>query len=115
MGAPPDYPAHDVTDLRDCVDNLFGIMAIAAERTSDAPVDFLGTLLDALLRMLRLAFVCVRFEDPERGQPLEILRVAESVEATTAGDLSIASARLGPHGEFGVIAAGSFRPDFPQH
>jgi PAS domain-containing protein len=113
-------------------------MALPALWAGGDPPQIVGTLLDALLGMLRLAFVFARVNHPEGGPPVEMVRVAESLGATGGTrqinaaldafvpkwpaparmcigevDLSVASARLGLQGEIGIIVAGSSRPDFP--
>ncbi|HET9218823.1 MAG TPA: hypothetical protein VFR18_17700, partial [Terriglobia bacterium] len=121
---------------------LINIMALPAHWTADEPTQIASTLLDALLGTLRLSFVSMRLHDPEGGPPLEMVRVAESLQGTagvqeitqaidlSTGDtpptspsrtqivlrevnLSIASAPLGLRGEIGTVAAGSVRSDFP--
>src|SRR5262245_21928191 len=119
-------------------------MALPALWAGGEPPHIASTLLDALLGMLRLAFVFVRLNDPEGGPAFEMARVAESLEgAIGAGeiheaidssigdasfnwpaharmligdlDLSVASARLGLDGEIGGVIAGSLKHDFPAH
>ena len=104
---------------------------------------FVHTLLDALLRMLRLDLVYVRLKDPVGEAPVEMVRVAQSREPMPRpheigevlnhwlgddpqkwpplirnpmgeGDISIVPLRLGLQGEIGVIVAGSERADFPR-
>jgi PAS domain S-box-containing protein len=127
--------AVEVEQLRDCLDNLVGLMALPASRTGGEPAESVGALLDALFGMLRLGFVCVRVHDPETGGSVDMVRVAESLGTGTAGeigqaidswvddahpakilvremDLSVASAALGASGEIGIVVAGSQRPDF---
>jgi hypothetical protein len=125
----------DVTRLRDGLNDLARIMALPALWAGGDPPQIVGTLLDALLGMLGLAFVFARVNDPEGGPPVEMVRVAESLGATGGTrqinaaldafvpkwpaparmcigevDLSVASARLGLQGEIGIIVAGSSRP-----
>jgi PAS domain S-box-containing protein len=142
VDAPREYSAEEVTRLHECLNELVSIMALPAQSTGGEPAQIVSTFLDALLEMLRLGFVCVRLHDPEGGRPIEMLRVAESLQGTAGaraislaidsslGDappkwppraqillrevnLSVASAPLGPGGEIGAVAAGSLRPDFP--
>ena len=127
--------ADEVTRLRDCLNNLVSVMALPASRTGGEPADAASGLLDALPRMLRLGFVCVRVHDPETGGSFDMVRVAESLGTGAAGeigqaidswlsdarpprilvrevDLAVASAPLGAAGEIGIVVAGSQRPDF---
>jgi PAS domain S-box-containing protein len=88
-------------------------MALPALWAGGEPSQIVSTLLDALLEMLRLAFVLVRLTDPEAGGSIEMMRLAELFEGAADDDLSIASRRVGFQGEIGIIVAGSQRPDFP--
>lgn len=138
MNAALEPPPDDVARLRDCLHGLFRIMPLSTAWAGDEPTQIVGTMLDAVLGMLRLAFVFARLNDPDGGSPIELLRVAESPQGTvrakgaasplgapslhgrTRGDvmisnveLTLASARLGPRGETGMLVAGSERQDFP--
>jgi PAS domain S-box-containing protein len=112
--AAPDSPAEEVTRLRSCLNDLVSMMALPAVPTDGEPSQILSTLLDALLRTLRLAFVFVRLNDPDGESSIEITRVAESFAGAAPADLSLASARVGLHGEIGLVVAGSERRDFPE-
>jgi PAS domain S-box-containing protein len=143
MDAVRESPVEEVTRLRAGLKNLIDITALPLlPSTSDEPEQIAGTLLNALLETLQLAFVCVRLTDPEGGPCVEVVRVAASL-AQTAGvrgiaetirglltdaparlpprarvcigdaDLSLAAALLGLQGELGVLVAGSLKPDFP--
>ncbi|PWT80566.1 MAG: hypothetical protein C5B57_12015, partial [Blastocatellia bacterium] len=135
-------PAADETArLRRCLNDLVSIMALPAVGAGGEPPHIVGTLLDALLGMLRLAFVFVRLNDPEGGRSIEMARVAKSLPGpigtreireaigSSTGDaplnwpadarvvigdfdLSVASAPLGLN-EIGIVVAGSHRLDFP--
>jgi PAS domain S-box-containing protein len=134
--------ADEAARLRGCLNDLVSIMALPALWAGSEPPHILGTLMDALVGMLRLAFVVVRPNDPEDGHPIEMVRVAESMGGTarardisaaidsalgdaprtwpsrvqlSIGDLelSVASVRLGLDGALGGVAAGSQRSDFP--
>ena len=67
MDAIRESSAEEVTRLRDCLNDLIGIMALPALWTRGEPSQIASTLLDALLETLRLAFVLVRLNDPEGG------------------------------------------------
>jgi C4-dicarboxylate-specific signal transduction histidine kinase len=128
--------------LRRCLNDLVSIMALPALWAGSEPRQIVGTMLDALVKMLRLTFAFVRLNDPNGGASIEMLRVAEPVagvsgtrdvaEALDAslgdvalkwprsarvsvGDaaLGVACARLGFDGEIGVVAAASRCLDFP--
>jgi PAS domain S-box-containing protein len=132
----------EVTRLRACLSDLVGMVALPVSPTADEPNQMVGTVLDALLKMLGLAFVYVRVNDRPGEASIEIVRLAESLAETARardvretvsswlGDvplsappraqvfiaekkLSVASARLGLEGEIGVMVAGSSKLDFP--
>ena len=111
MDALFESPATEVARLRECLNDLAAIMALPALSTGGEPEQIVSTLADALLGMLGLAFVCVRLNDPEGGPSIETMRTSD----TTGGDaeLSLASARLGLHGELGIVVTGSWRLVFP--
>ena len=128
--------------MRDCLNDLVGIMALPALSTGGEPGQIVSSLVDALLGTLRLAFVCVRLNDPGGGPAIEVVRVDESLAGTARErdiseaidaslgqapvswpprarvlvydtELCVASARLGLQGEIGVVVAGSRKRDFP--
>jgi PAS domain S-box-containing protein len=113
MDAPYESSAHEVTRLRDCLNDLVNITAPPARWAGDEPTQMVSTLLDALLGSLRLSFVVVRVNDREGAPSSETMRVAETSEAAPQHDVSFASARLGLRGEIGIIVAGAERLDFP--
>ncbi len=88
-------------------------MGLPALQAGGEPREIVSALLDALVGMLRLAFVCVRLNDPEAEGSIEMMRFAESLAGAAEADLSLASARLGLQGEIGILVAGSQKPDFP--
>jgi PAS domain S-box-containing protein len=100
------------TGLHAYLNDLVRVLALPALRAGSEPPQIVGTLLDALLEMLRLEFTFVRLNDPDSGSPLEVVR-GEAPFAEHA-DLSLASARLGLYGELGILVAGSGRPNFPE-
>jgi hypothetical protein len=102
----------------------------------------LSTLLDVLLRILRLDFAYARLKDPLGTVPIEVARFAEYQNLTPLpqeigqalnpwleddpkkwpllvrnpigeGDVSIVPLRLGLQNKIGIIVAGSQRADFP--
>ena len=139
MDAPLESAADEITRLRDCLNDLVSLTALPAQWTGGEPADIVSTLLDTLLDTLRLAFVCVRLNDPEGGLTV---RVSDSWESSAGGqeiterlkrslgeeplkwpprsrvsigdiDVAVASAHLALQSEIGVVVAGSQRPDFP--
>jgi PAS domain S-box-containing protein len=118
------------------------VLAIPAVWSGREPVRIASTLLDVLLRLLRLDFAYARLEDPLGGVPIEVARFAEYQNLTPLqqeigqalnpwleddpkkwpllvrnpigeGDVSIVPLRLGLQNKIGIIVAGSQRADFP--
>jgi PAS domain S-box-containing protein len=135
-------PAQEIKRLQRCVNDLVSLLALPAIWSGNDPRQIVHTLLDALLRMLRLEFAYARVKDPVTTAPVEILRIADSckLEVTPQeigamlsawlkrdGDnslpppgiqfgregISIFPVPLGLHGEMGTIVVGSERTDFP--
>jgi PAS domain S-box-containing protein len=94
------------------LNDLGSILALPAAWAGAEPPQIVSALVDTLLEILHLSFVCVRLSALDGRPSLEIMRVADSVSAGKV-DLSVATARLGLDGEIGIIVAGSHRPDFP--
>ncbi len=128
--------------LRRCLNDLISILALPAAWTGNDASQIVGTLLGALVGMLNLDFAYVRLNAPEDGPSVEFARFGESLEhlvrprdlgetltrtwgatpvqwplsarIVLGGDqLSVGAARLGLHGELGVVVAGSQRSGFP--
>lgn len=132
----------EASQLRACINDLAGIVALPAIWKGAAPSEIVRTLLDMLLRILQLDFACVHLKDQVGESPSGMLRVAQPQAATVPaeqlearlkswlesdsqklprwvdspfgdGRLSIAQVPLGLEGEIGVLVAGSRRHDFP--
>jgi PAS domain S-box-containing protein len=141
VGTADEYGADEVARLRDCLNDLAGMVAVPAWTTGE-PDQIVDALLSTLLQTLRLDFVCVRLNGPGNGRHTETARVAGSRQGnagareisqaldTTLGvappawpprahvsirdvDLSVGWAPLGVRGEVGVLVAGSARSGFP--
>ena len=136
-----DPSAAEATRLRECLNDVIGIMALPSHPPGSEPAHIASTFLDALLGTLRLSLGCVRLHDPEGGPPIEIVRVADSwadaprvhvirktIESLSQanptsrsgarivlGDigLSVTFAPLGVRGEIGTLSAAALRSDFP--
>ena len=113
MDARYESSAEEVARLRDGLNDLASIMALPALSSGSEPGQIVSTLTDALLGMLRLAFVCVRLNDSAGGPKIETMRIGDTLGGTARSDVSFASARLGLGGELGIVVAGSWRLDFP--
>jgi PAS domain S-box-containing protein len=142
MNARVEDPDQEVKRLQRCINHLVSLHALPAIWSGHEPSRIVDMLLDALLRMLSLDFVCARLKDPATTAPVEILRVADSSKLKMplqdigamvsdflqrdgdnalpltgrqfgAENLSIFPVPLGIHGEVGMIVVGSERADFP--
>ncbi|MGA8491925.1 MAG: PAS domain S-box protein [Terriglobales bacterium] len=143
MEVQPELTSGEVKHLQRCITDLISLLALPAIWSGGDPSQVLHTLLDALMRMLRLDLVSVRLTDPVAEAPVEIVRLAEPrrpmpsaheiCEALSQcfkndsrkwppllrnlmgeGDVSIVPLPLGSQGELGEIVAAAERPDFPR-
>jgi PAS domain S-box-containing protein len=143
MEVQPELASGEVKHLQRCINDLISLLALPSIWSGGDPSQVLHTLLDALLRMLRLDLVSVSLTDPIGGAPVEIVRIAEQrgpmpsvheiCEALSQclkndsrrwppllrsfmgeGNVSIVPLPLGLQGELGVIVAAAERTDFPQ-
>jgi C4-dicarboxylate-specific signal transduction histidine kinase len=135
-----EQTADEVRHLRGCINDLIGILALPAIWSGHDPANVISTLLDVMLRMLRLDFAYVRLTDAMTGSPIEAVRAADrrspaAEEVGRAlnrwltspsspshfkvpnpigqGEVSIAIFRLGVQNEVGTFVASSLRADFP--
>jgi len=143
MEVQPELASGEVRHLQRCINDLVSLLALPAIWSGGDPSQVLHTLLDALMRMLRLDLVSVRLTDLAGEAPVEIVRIAEPrglmppvheiCDALSQclendsrqwppllrnfmgdGDVSIVPLPLGPQGELGVIVAAAERTDFPR-
>jgi PAS domain S-box-containing protein len=143
MKVEPELASDEVKHLQRCISDLVSLLALPAVWSGGDPAQVLQTLLDALMRMLRVDLVSVRLTDPVGGTPIEIVRLAEhrgpmppaheicealgqSLKDNSRkwprllrsllgdGDVSIVSLPLGLHGELGVMVVAAEREDFPR-
>src|SRR5216684_3004762 len=132
----------EVKRLQSCINDLISVLALAAIWSGSESCQIVGTLLEALLAILRLDFACARLNDSIDGSPIEVVRLAQrrnpsaqpqevaralgrwlSGDQTAPrfvipnpageGEVAIASLPLGLQDEVGVLVAGSRRADFP--
>ena len=142
MTAETRHTADEVKHLRACINDLIGLVTLPAIWSGGEPSDIVGTLLDVVLRVLRLDFAYARVRESIYGTQIETFRAAGSRDVTTrpeeigeafsgwladephkwpsrvpnpigSGDVCVVPLRLGLQDEIGVIVAGSQRPDFP--
>jgi PAS domain S-box-containing protein len=135
-------PAQEIQRLQRCINDLVSVLALPAAWSGCEPSQIVSSLLDALLRLVRLDIAYVRLKDPAGHGPVELARTdesnkslprAEDVQATLShwfGDdpqtwpsclrqpigpqqVSLYPLRLGLHAEIGLIVVGTERADFP--
>lgn len=130
----------EIKRLQRCINDLVSLLALPAIWSGDDPSQIVEMLLDALLRMLSLDFVCAQIKDPITAVREDILRVADSCKLKAPQDISVMLSNwvqherdnslptrsqfgdaeisifpvpLGIHGESGMIVVGSERVNFP--
>jgi len=142
MDVRPENINGEIKRLQQCISDLVSVVALPAIWVGGDTSHVVRTLLDALMRMLRLDFVYVRLSDLADQVPLEMVQVAQSSHmgapareigrmldqqlgadprkwvplwCNPAGDrgIMIVPMQLGVQGEIGVIAAASERREFP--
>ena len=123
------------------ITDLLSVLALPAIWSGHASVQIADTLLDVLVRLLRLDFAYIRLRDARDGLPIELVRVAQprcpAVQPCTVsqalnrwvttepypapcvitnpvgpGEVSIVCFRLGLEDDVGVVVAGAQRADF---
>ena len=62
-------PAQEIKRLQRCINDLVSLLALPAIWSGNEPSQIVQMLLDALLRMLSLDFICARLKDPVDGRP----------------------------------------------
>jgi signal transduction histidine kinase len=132
--------ADDVRLLERCINDLIVVLALPAIWAGRDSSQIVDTLLDVLVRMLRLDIAYVRLRESVQGTVVEQVRSAERPDVAPdvfgrafgrwltgeisvprlvlpnpAGDgvVSVAVFRLGVQDELGRFIAASRRPDFP--
>lgn len=134
--------AQEIRRLQRCMNDLVSVLALPAAWSGGESQQIVHTLLKALLRVLALDFVYARLKDPNGAVPVDTLHIATSgplgrspqtisaalepwlqddAQGQTAParirldneDISVFPVWLGPHGEIGLLLAGSGRDDFP--
>src|ERR1700754_4676939 len=78
-----DAPANEAARLRRCLNDLVSIMALPALWTGREPRQIVSTLADALLGLLPLTFVFVRWNEADGGSCFDLTRVAGPMVPTT--------------------------------
>jgi PAS domain S-box-containing protein len=143
MEVQSELASGEIKHLQRCINDLISLLALPAMWSGGDPSQVLHTLLDALLRMLRLDLVTVRLAGPVGEAPVEIVRIAdqrrpmssahEICEALSQGfendsrkwppllrnlmgdgEVSIVPLPLGLQGELGMMVVAAEREDFPR-
>ncbi len=135
----PSDPAVEIKRLQRCINDLVSVTALPATWVGAETSQIVTSLVDALHRVLDPDFVYMRFVDRVAGTQVESLRPASnrnhlaagiaalmlqvgndppqwqarSLQMQVGGDVAIAAAPLGLHGDLGFVLAGSRRADFP--
>src|ERR1700685_3729795 len=76
MEVQSELASAEVKHLQRCINDLISLLSLPPIWRCGDPSQVLHTLLDALMRMLRLDLVCVTLTDPVAGVPVEIVRIA---------------------------------------
>ena len=134
--------AAEIRRLQGCLNDLVGVMALAALWNGLDSSRIAGTLLDVIVEVLRLDFGFARLNDPEGAPPLDLVRIGQTnntkISATEMGralerwwgprpeqwpsmmrnpvgegELSVVPVRLGVRDDIGLIVVGCRRPGFP--
>lgn len=142
MEVESKHRANETKQLKGCINDLISVLALPAIWSGRRPSHIAGTLLDALLSMVRLDFAYARLSDSIEGSPIELVRLAQPGDRAGQsqkigqalnrwltsdppaspllvpnpigeGQVSIVSCRLGLQDEVGVLVAGSQRAGFP--
>ena len=132
----------EIKRLQGCINDLISIQALPAIWSGQESSQIVGTLLDVLVRILRLDFAYVWLSTSIHGSPIEMIRLAQrrtpEVQAAEVGrafagwltddpptppfvapnpigegNVSMAPFRLGLQDETGILVAASRRSDFP--
>ncbi len=131
----------DAADLRRCLNDLVGVLALPAVWSGSEPSGIIQTLLDTVFRTLSLDVAYARMTERTGRTLVETVRSTPALSAgpedlrdailqTLGGDtrvwpplvqqtvlghaLSLMTVRLGVHGEVGGLVAASSRPEFPK-
>src|SRR4051794_16898875 len=72
------FEVGEVKRLKACINDLISVVALPAIWSGHEPRQVAGTLLDALVAMLRLDFSYLRLSDSfSAGVPIEMVRLAQ--------------------------------------
>jgi len=143
MDVQDEQAGGEIKRLQRCINDLVSLLALPAIWSGGDISQVLDTLLNTLMRMLRLDLVSVRLNLPVVEAPIEIVRVSQSLGPMPSAheicealndslgdssrrwppllrnvmgdrDVSMVPLPLGLQGELGMIVAAAQRSDFPQ-
>jgi len=143
MEVQSEHASGEIKHLQRCINDLISLLALPAMWSGGDPSQVLHTLLDALMRMLRLDLISVRLTDLVGEAPVEIVRLSEQRRPMSSaheicealsqcskndsrkwppllrnlmgdGDVSIVALPLGLQGELGMMVVAAEREDFPR-
>jgi len=143
MDVQDEQAGGEIKRLQRCINDLVSLLALPAIWSGGDISQVLDTLLNTLMRMLRLDLVSVRLNLPVVEAPIEIVRVSQSLGPMPSAheicealndslgdssrrwppllrnvmgdrDVSMVPLPLGLRGELGMIVAAAQRSDFPQ-
>src|SRR5258707_932723 len=77
MKAEMEKTVDEVKRLQSCINDLVSVLALAAIWSGSESRQIVGTLLEALIAILRLDFACARLNDSIDGSPIEVVRLAQ--------------------------------------
>src|SRR5258706_11941129 len=67
----------EVKRLQNCINDLVSVLALSAIWSGSESSKMVGTLLEALVAILRLDFACARVNDSIDGSLIEVVRLAQ--------------------------------------
>src|SRR5499426_3323352 len=89
LAVQKDPQADDIKRLQGCITDLLSVLALPAIWSSHASAQIADTLLDVLVRLLRLDFAYGWLRGERDGLPIELVRVAQqrcpAVQPRTVG------------------------------
>jgi formate hydrogenlyase transcriptional activator len=135
-------PTAEIRRLQGCINDLISVLALPAMWAGQDPAQRVGTLLEAVVGILRLDFAYALLKQERAQRHVEMVRVAEAARGAAspgdlgealepwlrdgpngsplrvrnpigAGDVSIVPLGIGLGDDIGVIVAGAARAGFP--
>jgi signal transduction histidine kinase len=141
METAPQQAPDDIQRLQGCLNHLISVQALPAEWSGLSAGEIVNTLLDTLIRLLRLNFACARVNASMAGAEIKAIRLPPGLSQDIQlnclrtldawfksdlprkpevmpnpigpGEVAIARFRLGLQDQVGEVVAAAERPDFP--